>query len=215
MKTRIVLYALIALMVFTSCTHSQLRGSYGYFDSTQYSDLEIAYRLSLYHDNHYCLSVSLESVDWCHEQFLSLGTYKTCRNHLILKNEENGQIMKFLIQEDQLVPLVTVDGLCGKALTPCISTCDLGKQKKRDANFNVENQIEMAKRYGSIHNFMIDFEENGQYLYSCFGKTVSKGKWERQDNSIFLYDKNIEKPFVGIIKKDRIEIFEDEIGASE
>lgn len=215
MKTRIVLYALMALMVFTSCTRSQLRGSYCYFDSTQDPDLEIAYRLSLNYDNHYCMSISLESNEWLHEQFLSLGTYKTNRNHLILKNEENGQIMKFLIQEDQLVPLVTVDGLCGKALTPCISFCNFSKQKKRDAKLNVENQIEMAKCYGSIHNFMIEFEENGQYLYSCFGITVSKGKWERQDNSIFLYDKNIEKPFVGIIKKDLIEIFEDEIGASE
>ena len=113
-----------------------------------------------------------------------------------------------------MVPLITVDGLCGKALMQCRCTCDLGKHKKC-TNLNDEGQIEMAKCYGSIHNFMIEFEQNGQYLYSCFGITVSKGKWKRHDNSVFLYDKNIKKPFVGVIKEDLLEIFEDELGASE
>ena len=209
MKKNKIFFTVLLLSSMFSCSNSQLKSCYSYSVPIVDFPLELEYQLSLMPKDQYCLSVYLLSDEWLHQQVIYRGSYKTNGDVLILKDKEDSPLMKFFIEDNRLVPICAIKGLCGKEMKMCPNAYFIDSQKPIIVD-NDENNVDLKCRYGSPHNFMIDFVGK-RYSYSCFGIIVSQGLWERIGNQIYLYDDSITAPFVGQILEDRLSIFEDEI----
>ncbi len=213
MKRRILLIIVLFSMAFHS--HGQLHGYYFFSDSLHIYPMSVDYSVCLGTGNSYCLTLTCGNGELFSQKVISSGHFDLCGDTLILQDNDNGVQMRFKIEETGLVPITTISGLMGKSLRPLISA--FVEEWRSEDVFGGRRlfPVKLANLYLSSVDEQLFLYDNHTYTLVCFGKIVTNGTWERHWNRLLLNDDNLDKPFVGKIKKNRLEIFGTEMGALE
>lgn len=211
MKRRILLIIVLFSVAFHS--YGQLYGQYFFSDSLHIYPVSVDYSVCLGFGNSYGLILTCGNGELFSQMVLSRGHFDLCWDTLILQDNDNGNWMLFGIEETGLVPIKTVSGLMGKSLRPFMS--EFFDEWGPEYVFGGRRLflMELANSYhSSAHEHLYLFYDH-TYMLECYGKMVTNGTWERHWNRLLLKDDNLDKPFVGKIKKNRLEIFGTEMGA--
>ena len=211
MKT--ILYLSFCLFLLLSCTQKQqIDNCYIYTKQIDSLPLEeIEYKLSLY-DNQYNLSITVGTDELWHEQVISSGTFSKKRERVILKDSENENEMIFQIKGDSLMAKKTIFGLSSKSMHP-----SFGHHPHSTLIIKYDydtSSFLLFEHYGNPYELYLSLNNDHSYRYTYHEHVITEGEWRREGNHLKLFDRNLEKPFICSIKRDRIILFEDEIGVT-
>ena len=192
---------------------SQLYGEYILVDSTQCFPENIEYYLGFGKGHVFELAVDYGNTECFGRKVISRGTFDLDIDTLILKNKITGMEMRFQMKEDgHLTSISTITGLTGKTLKPFVQF--FADEESPEYKFGRRSllPVQMGSFYASSSEEFLILSANHQYTYTCCDKVITQGTWRRRWNKLYLIDKDLDEPFIGILKKDRLEIFEDEMG---
>ncbi len=211
----LVIAVFVLVLVLVSNMHKQISGAFLYVENVPKLPFTVDYRLSFYNKNKYNLNITIGSEELWHEQFLSFGSYRVWFGRHILLRDKNGLRMHFLLKGETVTGKQTFCGLVGKTMNAYPYPIAIYPRHVEQADDGLETSHveELPDSYGSQYDFWMGLNDNNEYTYSAYGFVISEGKWERGGNLLYLYDRCLQKPFVGTIKADRLEVFGDEIGA--
>ena len=209
-------FALLTILLsFSHTVYSQLYGEYVSTDSTRCYPQTIRYCLGFGKGHTYDLILIFGNGELFSEKIISHGTFDLDFDTIFLKERKNGLELRFLMDEKgSLTPIKSISGLEGKTLKPFLPFFPEDPSRHVFGNRTLF-PVKIANRYASSSDEFLILSEDHTYTYYCCDKVITEGTWKRKWNKLYLTDKNLDKPFIGILKNGRLEIFEDEMGAVE
>lgn len=210
----LIIAGFVLVLVLVSNMHKQIHGAFLYVENASELPFTVDCRLSFYSKNKYNLNITIGSAELWHEQFLSSGTYRVWFGRHIFLRDKNGLRMHFLMKGETIIGKQAFCGLVGKTMKAFPYPIAIYHRQMEQVNDGLEtSHVEkLPDSYGSQYDFWLVLNDNNEYTYSAYGFVISEGKWERKGNLLYFFDRCLQKPFVGTIKTDRLELFGDEIG---
>ena len=190
-----IFYILLCTMFVSSCKEHIL-SNYG----IEFHDKEC--KIYLDKDKNYTISVEgQESQDMIFVMFLSYGKYERHNNNLLLYDDE-GFEMSFKIKENRLSPKESFAFMKGNEMESRYIHPDEAYLYRYDSahlerKAQIINDFENSSIGGTFkcgtynHNggrSSIKINEDGTYQFIYKDLLLSKGKWEIEDNILYLYD---------------------------